>query len=378
VTQCKEKLASFESLIEVEEEPLETIRDVANADLDELVSALATEDIVPERVDLAFAKLGIEAATLPATVFGDLKLVRDRYGLLLDNVRTVKDEALVTEFALMIDLLASLRRTWETNREFFTLRGKEALSRKIWLLERWQGIALERMEVVNTVLEQAGLDPASVELGLTYGDPVTGRQRKTRMFFSDLMSWTEDVLQQGLGMPADADEIGRDEAISFAHTIKEVGALVASAAADTADVRIGGVGVPSAYRWNRVKVALADLANSLKVIGDEVAAIARPPFTVDAARLEFLEEIVWPVKNRVELITKVTVIGNRLPDQSKVTLTVKRPGGDVSSDVLILVPDRRLIVGISQMKLDGTETDVVVTVTDPLGESLSTKASIVS
>ena len=78
VTQCKEKLAGFEPLIEVEEEPLDTIRDVANADLDDLVSALATDDIVPERVDLAFAKLGVDASTKSAGVRGDLALVRDR------------------------------------------------------------------------------------------------------------------------------------------------------------------------------------------------------------------------------------------------------------------------------------------------------------
>ncbi len=373
LTQCKEKLAAFEPLIEVEEEPLETLRSVANADLDDLLETLATEDILPERVDLAFAKLGVDASTRPAGVMGALGQIRDRFGLLVDNVRTVRDEVQVTEFALMIDLLASLRRTWDTNRQFFTTRdAKASLGRKIWLLERWQGIAMERAEAVNAVLQQSGLDAASIELKLTFDDPTTGKPKKTQMFFSDLMAWTQTMLQEGLGMPAESDEIGRDEAISFEHTIREVHALVAAAAADTGVVQLGGVGLPTEYRWYRIRVSLNDLANALAVIASQVAGIARPPFNLGSLKVERLSLTT----DKAEQIYSVTVRGNRLPDDPSVALMISGKEGAgtqwrVTANVLVIASDRNQIRGLCGLKTKAGPADAKVTVTDSLGEQQS-------
>ncbi len=346
VQQCKDRVNNFEPLIVVFEEVVQTTKDVVLDDLDGLLESFANEEIIPERVDLAFDQLGITSDEPEAGLTRDLAVLRDTLGISRANIKTVKDERVWTEFRVMIDALAALKGSWQTYRQFFTADIDGAsLSRKIFLLERWQGVAMERMEALNTVLEQAGLDPASVELELQVGTastPPTGRTGTgtgpgpkpktpptptTRVFLSDLLGWTRDVLVEGLVMPPDAEEVGVGQARALQERIARISSLVSAAAGvHGSDVSTADGRAPAEYRWVRIQTALSDLSAALSQVQRVTSSISGAAFTITSVwvtplggqlGVHLTPSITGPT-TVVESLYSVVVHGNRLPDDPRV------------------------------------------------------------
>ena len=100
---------------------LEAIRTVIATELQELVGELALEGGPRiQRVDQLFSLLlgdRVGSKNLnPDVVQGNLGILRDRFGLTIDQIDTVDEERIVTNFRIVVEQVLSLQASWSTDR----------------------------------------------------------------------------------------------------------------------------------------------------------------------------------------------------------------------------------------------------------------------
>jgi hypothetical protein len=267
---------------------LEAIRTVVTAELNELVSELALEGGPRiQRVDELFQlllgdKVGSRNLN-PDLVQGQLGTLRDRFGLTADEIDTVEEERIVTNFRIVVEQALSLQASWSTDRELLSgVNPRTSLGTILIWLSRGLEAVCESVGDLMFALDSVYVDAAQrqvIELnfaGQAVSVPViplhnndttqvTFPGHEPPLLLSDLLDW---IMRAGRDEgPRIIQDAGKDGVLAFAPVLDKLRTLVH---ATRYIVRIQQ-GLPPGMRTPRVKRALDVVADQL----DQVTNLAR-------------------------------------------------------------------------------------------------------
>jgi hypothetical protein len=269
---------------------LEAIRTVVAAELQELVNELALEGGPRiQRVDELFRLLLGEShksfSLNPDLVQGQLGILRERFGLTVDEIDTVDEERIVTNFRVIVEQILALQASWHTDRELLSgVSSKTALGTLLIWLSRGLEAVVESVGDLTFVLDSVYVDAAQrqvIELrfaGLTvevpslpirgsHNTPITYtfEHHEAPLLLSDLLDWVVRACQdEG---PRIVQDAGKDGVFAFEPILDKLRILIHA----TRKVARHGATLPTGMRTPRVDRALQVLAGQL----DEAANFAR-------------------------------------------------------------------------------------------------------
>lgn len=270
---------------------LEAIRTVVSAELQELVTELALPGGPRiQRVDELFRMLlGDSRGTFnlnPDLVQGQLGTLRERFALTVDNIDTVDEELIVTNFRIIVEQILSLQASWFSDRNLMSgVSSRTALGTLLIWLSRGLEAVCESVGDLNFVLDSVYVDAAQRQvIKLHFGDvevtdlpvipidkasPETTtfkfRKHEAPMFLSDLLDWVTRVSQdEG---PRIVQDAGVDGVFAFYPVLDKLRKLVYA----TREIARTGRNLPDGMRTPRVGRALQVLASQL----DEAANLTR-------------------------------------------------------------------------------------------------------
>jgi hypothetical protein len=292
--QIQPLLAGLTTLNPAQYEPqdLETIRSVVGTELQELVNELAWEGGPRiQRVDELFRLLlgeGYKSLSMdPDLVQGNLGTLRQRFALTVDEIQTVDEERIVTNFRIIVEQVLALYASWQFDRKLLSGIGpKAALGTILIWLSRGLEAVCESVGDLLFALDSVYVDAAQrqvIELrfaGLTVAGvpmvPFRGNPPKTMpydlkqqapMFLSDLLDWVLRASQdEG---PRIIQDAGKDGVLAFKPILNSLRTLV-RATAQIAREQNAVNAMPAGMRTPRVDRALKVLAAQL----DEAANLA--------------------------------------------------------------------------------------------------------
>ncbi len=291
--QMQPLLAGLTALNPAKYEPqdLETIRSVVGTELQELVGELAREGGPRiQRVDELFGLLlgqGRKSQSMdPDQVQGNLGTLRQRFALTVDEIQTVDEERIVTNFRIIVEQVLALYSSWNFDRKLLSGVGpKAALGTILIWLSRGLEAVCESVGDLLFALDSVFVDAAQrqvIELrfgGLKVdvpevpfkGNPpqtVTEKlEKQAPMFLSDLLDWVLRVSQdEG---PRIIQDAGKDGVLAFKPVLNTLRVLV-RATAKIARERSAQNAMPAGMRTPRVDRAITVLAAQL----DEAANLA--------------------------------------------------------------------------------------------------------
>jgi len=274
-----------------EPQDLETIRSVVGTELQELVNELAREGGPRiQRVDELFGLLlgeGRKSNNMnPDLVQGHLGTVRQRFALTADEIQTVDEERIVTNFRIIAEQVLALHSSWNFDRKLLSGIGPGAAlgTILIWLSRGLEAVC-ESVGDLMFALDSVFVDAAQrqvIELrfnGLTVDVPEVpfkGNPPKTvpehldhqaPMFLSDLLDWVLRVSQdEG---PRIIQDAGKDGVLAFKPVLDTLRILV-RATVKIAHGHHAHNAMPAGMRTPRVDRAIKVLAAQL----DEAANLA--------------------------------------------------------------------------------------------------------
>ena len=269
---------------------LETIRTVVTAELTELVSELGIEGGPRiQRVDQLFDELlgpsGNPPNMDPDRVRGQIGLLRDRFGLTVDQVKTLDEERIVTNFRVVVDQALALNASWRTDRDLFSrdvFSGKASQTSfgttLIWLSRSLEAVS-ESVDDLNFALDSVFVDAAQrqvIELrfghgsaGVRSGLPSPGRPGEVPIILSDLLDWVVRACRdEGPRMIQDA---GKDGVVAFSRVLRELQKLVRG----TIQLSLTDRRLPDGLRTPRVKRAFQVLAKQLREAANLASSVRR-------------------------------------------------------------------------------------------------------
>jgi Carboxypeptidase regulatory-like domain len=291
--QIQPLLAGLTTLNPSKYEPqdLETIRSVVSTELRELVGELAREGGPRiQRVDELFGLLlgeGRKSRDLdPDQVQGNLGTLRQRFALTVDEIQTVDEERIVTNFRIIVEQVLALHASWNFDRKLLSGVGpKAALGTILIWLSRGLEAVCESVGDLLFALDSVFVDAAQRQViqlrfgGLTVdvpevpfkGNPpqtITEHlQHQAPMFLSDLLDWVLRVSRdEG---PRIIQDAGKDGVLAFKPVLNTLRVLV-RATAKIAHEHHGQNAMPAGMRTPRVDRAIKVLAAQL----DEAANLA--------------------------------------------------------------------------------------------------------
>ncbi len=143
------------------------------------------------------APLGQSADDVP----GILGALRDRMGLIDDNVNTVDEEKIRTSFLTLVDLIVDLQDSWGKQRVAFgSDAGRGFLGTELILINRLLAAAAEQVDEVEAVLDSALISAAERQTIVL--------DRITRLTLDGLLSWMRTFLTED--GPRIIQDTGRD------------------------------------------------------------------------------------------------------------------------------------------------------------------------
>lgn len=269
---------------------LEAIRAVVTAELNELVSELAWEGGPRiQRVDELFRLLLGESRRSfsfdPDRVEGQLGILRDRFGLTVDQINTVDEERIVTNFRVIVEQVLALQASWFKDRELLSgVNARTSLGTILIWLSRGLEAVCESVGDLTFALDSVYVDAAQrqvIELrfaGLTVEVPELPLRKATTktmaytfgpheppILLSDLLDWvTRASRDEG---PRIVQDAGKDGVQAFEPVLDKLRILIHA----TRKAVHGGSTLPAGMRTPRVSRALQVLAAQL----DEAANFAR-------------------------------------------------------------------------------------------------------
>jgi hypothetical protein len=280
---------------------LEAIRSVVSAELQELVSELALEGGPRiQRVDELFGLLlgdTVGSTNLnPDVVQGQLGILRTRFGLTVDEIDTIDEERIVTNFRIIVEQVLALQASWSSDRDLLSgVSSRTSLGTILIWLSRSLEAVCESVDDLTFALDSVYVDAAQrqvIELrfaGRTVKVPrlpLNGHgttswpfdANEPSLLLSDLLGWIVRASRdEG---PRIVQDAGKDGVFAFAPVLDKLRILVhASEVFIPADVTM-----PTGLRTPRVKRAFQVLAGQL----DQAANFARlvqpnlPPEIEDA------------------------------------------------------------------------------------------------
>jgi hypothetical protein len=149
--------------------------------------------------------LGTYPSNDPDTIGGQLGALRDRFGLLDDNVNTIEEEGVRTAFWTLVDMVRDLDQAWRAQRSHFAGgAGAGFLGTELILLSRLMEAAADQVDELEAVLDSV-LIPQSERQTIVLHD-------EKNLTLDGLLSWLRAFLaEEGRHLAQDA---GRDGIVS--------------------------------------------------------------------------------------------------------------------------------------------------------------------
>jgi hypothetical protein len=248
---------------------LEAIRTVITTELAELVGELGLEGGPRiQRVDELFGlllgdKVGSKNLN-PDVIHGQLGILRDRFGLTADEIDTVDEERIVTNFRIVVEQVLALQASWSTDRDLLTPLDPRASfgTILIWLSRSLEAV-VDSVSDLNFALDSVFVDAAQrqvIELRFP-GEPV--------LLLSDLLDWVVRATRdEG---PRIIQDAGKDGVFAFAPVLRRLHGLVRS----TRQAAHKEHGLPHGMRTPRVDRALQVLVAQLGEAADLAGQVRR-------------------------------------------------------------------------------------------------------
>jgi len=260
---------------------LEAIRTVVTAELQDLVSELALPGGPRiQRVDQFFQLLTGERAGArnlnPDVVQGNLGTLRDRFGLTVDEIDTVDEERIVTNFRIVVEQVLSLQASWSRDRGLLTPLDPRASfgTVLIWLSRSLEAVC-ESVADLTFALDSVFVDAAQRQvIELNFPNEKT-------LLLSDLLDWVERATRdEG---PRIIQDAGKDGVFAFAPVLRKLRDLIRA----TRHAARHDFGLPHGMRTPRVDRALQVLVAQLNEATQLAGAVRSdaPPVIEKAAVL---------------------------------------------------------------------------------------------
>jgi hypothetical protein len=251
-------------------EDINAIQSLIRPELEEMVAQFGAEGgPVPQRVDNVLELLidydpDIDDTRFadPATVTGQLGLLRTRLDLVSENVNTIDEELRLTNFHTLVNYVDMLRLTWHAQRDSFDRVDAEAfLGTHSVLIERALTCVAESIHEVYRAMDSVFLGPAeratvTIEIG------------GVRVTLAELLEWIDDIAsKRGFDI---IRESGKDGIIhALAPTLERLNDLLNSANAFIAGEKLRieqgaqDILIPRALATNRVTSPMLELQTHL-------------------------------------------------------------------------------------------------------------------
>ena len=149
--------------------------------------------------------LGTNTDQDPDTIGGQLGALRDRFGLVDDNVNTIEEEGLRTAYWTLVDMVRDLDQSWRAQRlHFGGGAGAGFLGTELILISRLMEAAADQVDELEAVLDSV-LIPQSERQTIVLHD-------ETNLTLDGLLTWLRGFLaEEGRHLAQDA---GRDGIVS--------------------------------------------------------------------------------------------------------------------------------------------------------------------
>jgi hypothetical protein len=279
---------------------IEAIRTIVATELNELVTELALEGGPRiQRVDELFGLLlGARRGRNPDRVSGQLGQLRDRFGLTVDEVNTLDEERIITNFRVIVEQVMSLEVSWQTDKKLFSRESIASPDSRtsfgtvlIWLSRSLEAVC-ESVDDLTFAMDSVFVDAAQrqvIELRFDNLGPAMAvasadgpkPPAEPPILLSDLLDWvTRASRDEG---PRIIQDAGKDGVVAFAPVLERLRFLVRA----TRDIIRDHHGLPPGLRTPRVKRAFDVLADQLKTAAELAASVRRQePPVISAAWVE--------------------------------------------------------------------------------------------
>jgi Carboxypeptidase regulatory-like domain len=350
---------------------LEAIRTVVNAELNELVTELALPGGPRiQRVDQLFLLLLGESRRSssldPDLVGGNLGTLRDRFGLTVDNVDTVDEERIVTNFRVIVEQILALKASWDQDRKLLSgVNARTALGTVLIWLSRGLEAVCESVDDLAFALDSVYVDAAQrqvielrfanqtvnvPDLPLTRNSttPYKFGSHEPPLLLSDLLDWiTRASRDEG---PRIVQDAGKDGVLAFEPVLDRLRILLHA----TRQIARHGTALPSGMRTPRVNRALQVLAAQLDEATNLAHLVKREP-------IPQIAEVTSVTSGGTGTIV-VSVLGSNLHRSDSAVLIADGREDLPELRATALLPPSTAITGTSTTPAAGTAT---ATFTDP-------------
>jgi len=241
----------------------EASRAIVRSEFTELVNELGIEGGPRvHRVDSLFEQLRGPNNTSfdPEQVQGQLRAMREKFGLERKRVNTIEEEQDLTDFLTMVDYVNSLFQSWTSQRQFFDRSStvEPFLGTQLVLVSRQLAVVAESVHEVYYAMDSVFLGGAERQtIELVFTNP-----KRPSLFVSELLMWVERfATEEGTLLIRDAGKAGVK---AFFPTVDRLFEAMRDSRIPPQDPNR----LPAAYSVARVQRSLAELETHLKRLAD--------------------------------------------------------------------------------------------------------------
>ncbi len=238
-------------------------RAIVRSEFTELVNELGIEGGPRvHRVDSLFEQLRGPNNTPfdPEQIQGQLRAMRDEFGLVRNRVNTIEEEQDLTDFLTLVDYVNSLFQSWTSQRQFFDRSStvEPFLGTQLVLVSRQLNVVAESVHEAYNAMNSVFLGESERQtIELVFTNP-----KRPSLFVSELLMWVERfATEEGTLLIRDAGKAGVK---AFFPTITRLFDAVRDSRIPPQDQNR----LPAAYRTARVQRSLAELETHLKRLAD--------------------------------------------------------------------------------------------------------------
>jgi hypothetical protein len=336
------------------QQDLETIRTVITTELQELVTELALQGGPRiQRVDqLLHLLTGDEVGSKnlnPDVVQGNLGTLRDRFGLTVDEIDTVDDERIVTNFRIVVEQVLSLQASWSTDRSLLAPLDPRASfgTVLIWLSRSLEAVC-ESVGDLTFALDSVFVDAAQRQvIELKFPGEET-------LLLSDLLDWVERASRdEG---PRIIQDAGKDGVFAFAPVLRRLHDLVQL----TQNAARHDPGLPDGMKTPRVGRALQVLVAQLSEATDLAGAVRRDAPPLIEATLVFDSGVTRAVALR-QLAGTPPSLENLLGRPASIQVDLLGANFRRGASAVLIAQDREDLPELQTRRISVTPPNAIVT-----------------
>ncbi|HEX8814082.1 MAG TPA: hypothetical protein VF753_01145 [Terriglobales bacterium] len=260
----------------LEQEDLDSIRDMVKSEFTELVNDLGIEGgpRIP-RVNQIFRLLLGEPVPVNSEALdgqhSQLGILRERFNLKRKYINTVADEQNLTNFLIVVDYLIGLHNTWNTEKKYFAHSGtggaQPFFGTQLVLLSRALEVVVQASKDVEFAMDSVFLGPAERQTILL---DFTSIAPQADLFVAELLDWIQKAA--GDELPGQLQDSGKDAIYTVTHVVADLHKFVHAAMLPQQPAK----GLPPGYKTPRVQRAWRLLADALRESHRLAAPIKSP------------------------------------------------------------------------------------------------------